>query len=110
MQLTRRSFLKSMVAGTGLILAAPAIVRAESLMKIYVPPPKDFILPALDTRSPIFKGDTFPQPAVGALYLNTQNDQIYIYTGVGWCPIKPIPFQGMNVCTGMPFDTRMVVG
>jgi len=40
MNLSRRGFLKL----TGVVLAAPAIVRAESLMKIWTPP-KDIILP-----------------------------------------------------------------
>lgn len=48
MELSRRGFLKA----SGIILAAPAIVRAESLMKIWTPP-KDIILPqSLDFQVP----------------------------------------------------------
>lgn len=39
--MNRRDFLKT----TGLIVAAPAIVRAESLMKIWVPPEPKILIP-----------------------------------------------------------------
>lgn len=41
---TRRGFLK----GVGIAFAAPAIVRAESLMKIYVPKREILLLPMKD--------------------------------------------------------------
>lgn len=107
MKLTRRSFLKSAIVSIGSVLAAPAIVNASSLMKLYVPP-KDLILPEAGL---IFEGALYPNAvAVGTLHFNTKDELIYIYTGAGWTSISQKPFQGMNVCTGTPFDTRMVAG
>lgn len=37
MGITRRGFLKGLLGGGAVILGAPAIVRASSLMKIYAP-------------------------------------------------------------------------
>lgn len=47
MNLSRRNFLKS----SGIILAAPAIVKAENLMKIWTPP-KDIVIPDITLGLP----------------------------------------------------------
>lgn len=38
MTMNRRSFLKGMLGGAGIIVGAPAICSAKNLMKIWVPP------------------------------------------------------------------------
>lgn len=54
--MNRRGFLKS----AGIILAAPAIVKAENIMKIWTPP-KDIILPENDSL--VFVNGVLQEPA-----------------------------------------------
>lgn len=54
--MNRRGFLKA----AGIILAAPAIVKAENIMKIWTPP-KDIILPENDSL--VFVNGVLQEPA-----------------------------------------------
>lgn len=45
MTISRRSFLKGMLGGAGIIVGAPAICSAKNLMKIWVPS-QEIIAPA----------------------------------------------------------------
>lgn len=69
----RRRFLQ----GMGLLFAAPAIVRATSLMQI-------------QPLKPLVMGMTpIPESATGDLSYSISTDSLYVYDGAKWLPIKP---------------------
>jgi hypothetical protein len=86
--MNRREFLTGLLA----LGAAPAIVRAESLMKIWTPP-QDIILPTLDI--------TVPNMAAGESYVFS----CYIKSATGeWNPvIQKITGSGT---VKIPLDTK----
>lgn len=104
MQLTRRAFLKSMFAGAGVVIAAPAIVRASSLMKLYVPP-AELVLPSLGPAlsykgsSSFSRGDGFPNASystIGDMYYNTHDQHVHIYDGSTWIRLEHPPFKKVS--------------
>jgi hypothetical protein len=101
---TRRNFMKTMLAAC----AAPAIVKASSLMKIYVP--KQELLVSefngiLDFRKLRPRGLTrsiahidelsFYAPIAGELHFNQGDREIYLYTGQEWKSIID-PFKSLR--------------
>lgn len=90
----RRSFLAGMLAAA----AAPAIIRASSLMPVWVPKkeivhnglallnPRGRILPSWFTEHPqCWESEFFiAQPVRGQLFLDRDTDKIYYHTGTAW--------------------------
>lgn len=87
--ITRRNFLKTMLAAC----AAPAIVKASSLMPIFVPK-QELVYPEfkivesvtgrLGTSFAHMDEYAFYKPAVGEICLNRLDNKLHIYTGVSW--------------------------
>jgi len=93
MNLSRRGFLKL----TGVVLAAPAIVRAESLMKIWTPP-KDIILPEQ------FLNIGLDNLVRGAEYTFST----YIKTNTGWDRVsKTFISNGGHETIKVPTETKV---
>jgi hypothetical protein len=105
--MNRRGFLRGMMGLGGAIIAGPAIVRAESLMKI-VAPPKEIILPGLNALAPDYDGDI-----IYAYYIGQNGKKIDVRTidymhllnkGEEVPYVPPMP--GRHHALGQPFIFR----